>query len=95
MQSRERLSPQHQGVAEAPGLLGTEEIGSQLRREGMWERPWPQAERSEGLFILACDFTELQFEQLESSYRSSHCGSVVTNPASIHEDAGSILGLSQ
>ena len=27
--------------------------------------------------------------------RSSHCGSAVTNPASIHEDAGSIPGLLQ
>ena len=26
---------------------------------------------------------------------SSHCGSVVKNPTSIHEDAGSILGLAQ
>ena len=26
---------------------------------------------------------------------SSHCGSVVMNPTSIHEDAGSILGLTQ
>ena len=26
---------------------------------------------------------------------SSHCGSVVTNPANIHEDAGSIPGLIQ
>ena len=26
---------------------------------------------------------------------SSHCGSVVTNPTSIHEDEGSIPGLAQ
>ena len=26
---------------------------------------------------------------------SSHCGSVVMNPTSIHEDAGSIPGLAQ
>ena len=26
---------------------------------------------------------------------SSHCGTAVTNPASIHEDAGSIPGLTQ
>ena len=29
---------------------------------------------------------------LKNTCRSSHCGSVVTNPASIHEDAGSIPG---
>ena len=27
--------------------------------------------------------------------RGSHCGSAVTNPTSIHEDAGSICGLAQ
>ena len=27
--------------------------------------------------------------------RSFHCGSVATNPTSIHEDAGSVLGLVQ
>ena len=31
----------------------------------------------------------------EISLRSSHCGSVVMNPTSIHEDAGSIPGLVQ
>ena len=31
----------------------------------------------------------------KSDSRSSHCGSVVTNPTSIHEDAGSIPGLAQ
>ena len=29
------------------------------------------------------------------TFRSSHCGSVVTNPTSIHEDAGLIPGLAQ
>ena len=29
------------------------------------------------------------------NFRSSHCGSVVTNPTSIHEDSGSIPGLAQ
>jgi len=31
----------------------------------------------------------------KSTDRSSHCGSVETNPTSIHEDAGSIPGLAQ
>ena len=30
-----------------------------------------------------------------STMRSSHCGSAVTNPASIYEDTGSIPGLGQ
>ena len=30
-----------------------------------------------------------------SIYRSSHCGSAVTNPVSIHEDVASIPGLVQ
>ena len=29
------------------------------------------------------------------TYKSSHCGSAVTNPTSIHEDVGSIPGLTQ
>ena len=33
--------------------------------------------------------------QLNSVYGSSHCGSVVKNLTSIHEDAGSIPGLAQ
>ena len=28
-------------------------------------------------------------------FQSSHCGSAVTNPTSIHEDVGSIPGLAQ
>ena len=32
---------------------------------------------------------------LKVSPRSSHCGLVVTNPTSIHEDTGSIPGLTQ
>ena len=32
---------------------------------------------------------------VSEGYRSSRCGSVITNPASIHEDSGSIPGLSQ
>ena len=30
-----------------------------------------------------------------ASIRGSHCGSVETNPTSIHEDAGSLPGLAQ
>ena len=29
------------------------------------------------------------------TWKSFHCGSVVTNPTSIHEDVGSIPGLAQ
>ena len=32
---------------------------------------------------------------LKTIYQSSHCGSAVTNPTSIHEDAGLIPGLDQ
>ena len=32
---------------------------------------------------------------LKNDFRSSHCGSVVKNPTSIHEDGGSIPGLAQ
>ena len=34
-------------------------------------------------------------KQEEGSFQSSHCGSAVTNPTSIHEDAGSIPGPTQ
>ena len=34
-------------------------------------------------------------EQEESSLKSSHCGSAVTSPISVHEDTGSIPGLAQ
>ena len=35
---------------------------------------------------------EKNFERI---YRKSHCGSVETNPAGIHDDEGLILGLTQ
>ena len=36
----------------------------------------------------------VEFPQ-KTTYRNSDCGSVVTNPTSIHEDEGSIPGLTQ
>ena len=35
------------------------------------------------------------FNKNLTNFRSSHCGSVVTNPTSVHEDSGSIPGLTQ
>ena len=35
------------------------------------------------------------FNSKYPKHGSSHCGSVVTSPTSIHEDAGSIPGLTQ
>ena len=39
--------------------------------------------------------TEFQLGKMKRFWRSSHCGSVVMNLTSIHEDAGLIPGLSQ
>ena len=35
------------------------------------------------------------YNRIKKYLRSSHCGSAVTNPTSIHEDEGSIPGLIQ
>ena len=48
------------------------------------------------LYLWVCD----QFERLKVIIKniklgSSHCGSVVTNPTSIHENVGGIPGLTQ
>ena len=35
------------------------------------------------------------FKKHTGNYGSSHCGSAVMNPTSIHEDVGPVLGLAQ
>ena len=37
----------------------------------------------------------LEEEKKKKTNKSSHCGAVEKNPTSIHEDVGSILGLTQ
>ena len=44
--------------------------------------------------IFITDF-HIKMKGLKNPFRSSCCGATETNPASIHEDAGSIPGLSQ
>ena len=62
--------------------------GQEGRNKGGKEggRKW---EKGHKVRILQCIFI------LKYSPLTSHCGSVVMNPTSIHEDMGSIPGLSQ
>ena len=45
--------------------------------------------------VDSCVFSRDHFYHWICCLRSSYCGSMVTNPTSIHEDAGSIPGLGQ
>ena len=54
----------------------------------------PPALESSNVCALFC-VSALCFPLQSASYRSSHHGSGVTNPTSIHEDGGSIPGLAQ
>ena len=62
---------------------------------------WGQLGRKKDLtnwnktFILLMDIINKQYFLFLKTNRSSHCGSVVTNPTNIHEDVGSIPGLAQ
>ena len=60
-------------------------------------------QRGEAISVLITEVVEQEAPVLESPlvqvkaliFRSSSCGSAVTNPASNHEDSGSIPGLVQ
>ena len=47
------------------------------------------------LGMSMCQGAALKRQKKKNQIRSSHHGSVVTNPTSIHENAGSIPGLAQ
>ena len=46
-------------------------------------------------FIKSREDFSHSLNPLEKAYRSSYCGSPVTNPSSIYEEEGSIAGLTQ
>ena len=55
---------------------------------------WAQGVHGESLYLPLGFAVNLKLSS-KRECRSSHCGSVETNLTSIHEDAGSIPGLTQ
>ena len=64
---------------------------SQLKQEGRCHRLW----KSELPSLHMEEKNVASTTELKKRARISHCGSVVMNPTSIHEDVGSTSGLAQ
>ena len=56
---------------------------------------WNPSHSSDNAKSPTASHQDSQASFIKSKDRSSHCGSAVTNPSRIHEDAGLILGLAQ